>query len=95
MKQRPFWFNVEGAILRRANFSETTLEYANLARADCTGAIFRNANFKDANLNGTILIGADLTGAENLTIAQLKHAILDETTILPNYLALEQIKSAA
>ena len=95
MKQRPFWFNVEGAILRRTNLSEVTLESANLARADCTGAIFRNADFKNANLDGTILIGADLTGAENLTIAQLKNAIIDETTILPSYLALEQIKSAA
>ena len=51
-----------------------------------SGVSARGADFKGAILNGTILKGADLTGAKNLTHLQLANAIVDETTILPDYL---------
>jgi uncharacterized protein YjbI with pentapeptide repeats len=62
-------------------WSERTLSYA-----DATNANFRGANFKDAVLKGTILRGADLRDARNLTREQLADAIIDETTLLPDYL---------
>ena len=95
MTYRPFLFNISGAILRRADLSKTRLDHANLKRADLTGTKFRGADFKDAKLDGAILIGADLTDAKNLTIEQLKSAIIDETTILPSYLDGHAVRSAA
>jgi len=95
MKDNRFRVNVAGAFLRRTDLSRTILERANLSRADFTGALFVGANFKDANLDGTILIGADLSEARNLTREQLRRAIIDKTTILPEYLSLEDILTAA
>lgn len=83
--------DVRGAYLRRTDLSSANLERANLSRADFTNAIFRGANFKDAVLEGTILKGADLTNAKNLTPTQLKRAILDKNTKLPENLSLEEI----
>ena len=53
------------------------------AQADLSNADLRGADFKDANLQGTILRGADLRGARNLTVEQLRKAIVDSTTKLP------------
>jgi uncharacterized protein YjbI with pentapeptide repeats len=78
-----FKLDVRGAFLRRTDLSDATLKDANLAGADFTNAILRGADFEGAKLEGTILKGADLTGARNLTLAQLRTAILDETTKLP------------
>jgi uncharacterized protein YjbI with pentapeptide repeats len=84
----PFKLDLHGAFLRRTDLSRANLTRANLARADFTNAIFRGADFKDAILDGTVLRGADLTDATNLTSSQLRKAILDETTILPEGLSL-------
>ena len=89
--QAAFKLDVRGAYLRRTDLSFANLERANLSQADFTNAIFRGANFKDAILEGTILKGADLTDAKNLTLAQLKEAILDKDTKLPKNLSLEEI----
>jgi uncharacterized protein YjbI with pentapeptide repeats len=84
-----FKLHVRGAFLRRTDLSRASLVGANLSGADFSNAVLRGANFKDANLKGTILKGADLTDAKNLTYAQLKGAILDETTKLPEELSTE------
>ncbi len=58
------------------NLSKTTFNTYNL-----TGAIFRNAI-----LDSTDFHNADLTRAIGLTAAQINEAIIDSTTILPDYL---------
>jgi len=78
--------NLEGAFIRRTVLDHASLVGANLTRANMTGVSARGADFKGAILNGTILKGADLSGAKNLTHLQLANAIVDETTILPDYL---------
>ena len=87
----PFKLDLHGAFLRRTDLSRANLTRANLARADFTNAIFREADFKDAILDGTVLKGADLTGTKNLTLSQLRMAILDETTTLPEGLSLQDV----
>jgi len=89
-----FVVDIHGAFVRRVDLSDADLAGSNLAGADATGANFRGANFKDANLKGTILRGADLRGARNLTREQLAAAIIDETTLLPDYLEREEAASA-
>ena len=86
-----FVLDIHGAFVRRADLSYANLERANLAHADATNAIFRGAKFKDTNLKGTILKGADLRDAKGLTAEQLAEAIIDETTLLPDYIAREEL----
>jgi uncharacterized protein YjbI with pentapeptide repeats len=82
-RQNKFRLDVRGAYLRRTDLSHAKLERANLSRADFSNAVLRDADFKNAILEGTILRGADLTGAKNLTKDQLRKAILDPSTKLP------------
>ena len=82
----PIRLDLHGAFIRRSDWSGVRFVEANLARADATGVDFRNADFLNANLDGTILIGANLIGARNLTDDQLSRAVLDETTLLPDYI---------
>ncbi|MGH6922424.1 MAG: pentapeptide repeat-containing protein [Propylenella sp.] len=91
----PFRIDLHGAFVRRVDLSGASLVEANLARADATGASFRDADFDRANLDGTILVGADLTGARNLTTEQLSHAVLDETTALPDYIDRARLPTAS
>jgi uncharacterized protein YjbI with pentapeptide repeats len=86
-----FVVDIHGAFIRRTDLSHANLERANLAGADATNAIFRGANFKDADLTGTVLKGADLREAKNLTAEQLAQAIIDENTLLPDYLTREDL----
>jgi uncharacterized protein YjbI with pentapeptide repeats len=81
-----FEIDLSGTFIRRTDLSYANLERADLSNADCTNAIFRGANFKDAILDGTILKGADLSDAKNLTQEQIAKAIIDKSTILPDYL---------
>jgi uncharacterized protein YjbI with pentapeptide repeats len=80
---KDFKLDVRGAFLRRTDLSRASLKGANLTGADFSNAILRGADFEDAVLDGTVLKGADLTGAKNLTLSQLRKAVLDETTKLP------------
>ncbi len=82
-----FVLNLSGAKIRRADLSHTNLTRANLSGADCSFATFRGADFKDAILDGAILIGADLSEAKNLNWPQLRKAVIDEATVLPQYLS--------
>jgi uncharacterized protein YjbI with pentapeptide repeats len=91
-KEEDFQLDVSGAYLRRTDLSFANLERANLSQADFTNANLRGANFKDANLVGTILRGADLTNATNLTAEQLKSAVIDATTRLPDGINSEELR---
>jgi uncharacterized protein YjbI with pentapeptide repeats len=86
VKAEPFVLDLHGAFIRRTDLTGANLANANFSGADCTGAIFRGANFRGAILKGTILRGADLTDARNLTWEQVAEAVIDETTVLPDYL---------
>src|SRR3989442_259756 len=85
-----FRLDVRGAYLRRTDLSHASLTRANLTGADFSNALLRGADFKDAILDGTILKGADLTGAKNLTKAQLRRAILDQATKLPEEFSVSE-----
>jgi uncharacterized protein YjbI with pentapeptide repeats len=82
--REPLKLDLSGAFARRTDLSGANLEGANLSDADLTNAVLRNANLKDANLKGTILRGADLRWAKNLTKSQVKEAVIDEKTLLPD-----------
>jgi uncharacterized protein YjbI with pentapeptide repeats len=84
IRRNKFRLDVRGAYLRRTDLSHAKLERADLSRADFSNAVLRDADFKNAILEGTILRGADLTGAKNLTRDQLREAILDPETKLPD-----------
>ena len=88
-----FKLDLRGAYLRRTDLSGAKLEQANLSMADFSNADFREADFKDAILDGTILKGANLTGAKNLTKDQLRKAILDPKTKLPDELSISDFVS--
>ena len=86
--------DIHGAFVRRTDLSGASLRGANLTRADATNGIFRHADFEGALLTGTILRGADLTGAKNLTVEQLSAAIIDDRTVLPNYIDRATLRGA-
>jgi uncharacterized protein YjbI with pentapeptide repeats len=88
-----FKLDVRGAFLRRTDLSYASLRGANLTGADFTNAILRGADLEDAILDHTVLKGADLTGARNLTLSQLRKAILDERTKLPVGFTFSEIRS--
>lgn len=90
---RKFRLDVHGAFLRRTDLSNASLRGANLAGADFTNAILRGADLEGAIMDRTVLRGADLTGARNITLAQLKNAILDERTKLPQGFTLREIRA--
>jgi serine/threonine protein kinase, bacterial len=78
--------NLRKAFIRRTTLDHASLRGANLTEADLTNVSARCADFTDAILDRTILRGTDLTGAK-ITAEQLKSAITDERTILPEHLA--------
>jgi uncharacterized protein YjbI with pentapeptide repeats len=90
----PFELDVRGAFLRRTDLSFANLERANLSGADFTNAILRGADFKDAKLVGTILRGADMRHAKNLTLDQLKGAVIDANTLLPDNVNAAELRGA-
>nr|WP_138498909.1 pentapeptide repeat-containing protein [Nostoc sp. PA-18-2419] len=62
-----------------ANLQKATFYQANLTQANLMGANFSQANLSDVKLEGTIL-----TGAKNLELQQIKKAVGDRTTRLPD-----------
>lgn len=85
--------DIHGAFVRRTDLSGASLRGANMAGADATNAILRGADFSNAILRGTILRGADLTDAKNLTMKQLSEAIIDDDTLLPNYIDRTKLRA--
>ena len=93
--------NLEGAYLYGAYFKNANLEKSNLEGANLRGANLRWANLKNTNMKNTNLVradllqaelqetlleGANLKMAEGLTLDQLKKAITNSETILPELL---------
>jgi uncharacterized protein YjbI with pentapeptide repeats len=78
--------DLHGAFIRRVDLSNASLRNANFVETDAKNANFRNSDFENARLDGMILQGADLTGARNLTVEQLSHAVIDASTLLPDYI---------
>jgi WD40 repeat protein len=70
-----------GLNLVRRDFTEKDLSGSNLRWAK-----LRRAIFTGTHLDGADLRGADLSEAVGLTTAQLATAVLDDSTILPDYL---------
>lgn len=84
--------NMEGASFREAHLEKAKLrnirlKEAILFRAHLQGASLLGADLTDADLAEAHLEGADLTGAKGLTTNQIKSAITDEKTALPDYLS--------
>ena len=80
-----------GAQLQHADFTGAQLQNAYLIDAHLEDAILLGAQLEGAYLRGAhlekaILLGADLTDARDLTRDQLKGALLDSETRLPEYL---------
>lgn len=79
------------AILAEGNLADAEingwLSEADLRRADLRRGDFSGSNFKDARLHGADLRGAYLVDTVDLTWDQLREAIIDDTTILPDNLA--------
>jgi hypothetical protein len=80
---------LEGAILIGANLKGAILNKANLEGAVLWCAHLKGAYLSEAHLEGADFGGAPLLGATGLTREQLTKAILDEKTILPDYLQEE------
>lgn len=78
--------NLRGAFLRRTDFSGAILRNAELSGTDFSRADLRGADLRGARMTGTVLHGADLTSATNLTIDQLAVAMIDNETLLPDYI---------
>jgi uncharacterized protein YjbI with pentapeptide repeats len=78
--------NLHGAYVPRTSLREAILAFADLSEANATRVDFRGADMTGAKLKGTILRGADLTDVKGLTVNQLREAILDDETILPDYI---------
>lgn len=87
----PHRFHFEGTVLRTLDLTGVNLASANLKRADARDAILVRVNFAGADMAGMDLRGADLTGARNLTVEQLRGAVVDERTRLPAYIDRTQL----
>ena len=79
--------NISGAFIRRSGLEGADLSHAVLSEADAANSSFRGADFENTNLRGTKLQGADLRDARNLTEEQIRSAVIDERTRLPDHLA--------
>jgi uncharacterized protein YjbI with pentapeptide repeats len=82
------------AHLKRVYFERAHLQAAELWDAHLEGARLKGAHLQAAELWDAHLEDADLTGVVGLTKEQLDSAIIDENTILPDYLT-EAMKSEA
>ncbi len=94
-----FWLDLRKTNLSGADLSDAHVfdfrvpfdETPYLRGANLSGADLSRTNLRGTNLLSADLSGADLSGAEGLTQEQLKQAIGDETTKLPE--GLERPKS--
>ena len=77
--------DLQNAKLNGAGMLESNLQYADLTNANLEGAQFNeDVTFIQSKLNG-----ADLTWATGLSFSQIKLAITDDKTRLPDYLEEE------
>ena len=92
--------DLHGSDIRNANLSGAKLRGANLIGAKLNlvnfqGASFLNTKVYKAEFSEAILKGADLRHAVGLTCAQIKSAVIDESTHLPDYISLEGSSKSA
>ena len=64
-----------------SDLNQASLFQANLCETNLMGANLSNANLCDVKLEGAIL-----TGAKNVELQQIRMALGDRTTRLPDYL---------
>jgi uncharacterized protein YjbI with pentapeptide repeats len=76
--------NLQGVILNHANFIDSKLDFANFF-----GVNLKDVNLYRANLSNTMLKGANLSTTVNLTCEQIKSAVIDKNTKLPDYIFLK------
>ena len=86
--------DMHGVNLKKANLSEAILVGANLITAklnlaDFRGASLLNTNLYKADFSNAILNGANLEHAQGITCEQIRSAVIDENTRLPDYISLE------
>ncbi|MFP5274020.1 pentapeptide repeat-containing protein [Coleofasciculus sp.] len=74
--------NLYQAVLFQANLERANLKGANLQEANFRETNLQGADFGNANLNEANLQGADIGGSINLTLQQIKSAIVDDETRL-------------
>ncbi len=89
--------DLKGANLRKVDLTGAVLEGVNLQDADLYAVKLNNADLSNANFKGTILLdtdlrGAKLTGVKGLTIDQLRWAIIDSSTVVPEYLNIPELE---
>ncbi|WP_257232022.1 pentapeptide repeat-containing protein [Streptomyces sp. Rer75] len=72
------WANMDGA-----NFSYSEMWRVNLYRSTSSAADFMGVDLWEADLNEADLRGSQLWFARNLTSGQLEHALIDDSTQLP------------
>ncbi|MBV8886786.1 MAG: pentapeptide repeat-containing protein [Chroococcidiopsidaceae cyanobacterium CP_BM_RX_35] len=75
-----------GADLSGADLLGADLSGAHLLGADLSGVHLLGAILRETDLSGADLSGADLREVKHLTQEQVKEAITDENTQLPDYL---------
>lgn len=75
--------------LRGASLVNSDLSKASLYRAK-----LENADFEEVRLEGTLIENVDLTHVRNLTLDQLRAAVIDEETILPPGIDREALAAA-
>lgn len=100
--------DLKAADLREADLSSASLAGADLSNADMRGAKlvevyfgsaisndakFNDADFASARMPGMQLWRADFTGAKNLTAQECAYAWINPTTILPEGVTLDEIRS--
>ncbi|PIQ95509.1 MAG: hypothetical protein COV67_14490 [Nitrospinae bacterium CG11_big_fil_rev_8_21_14_0_20_56_8] len=93
--------NFRKADLTGADFHAASLTNSQFVRAYLINVNFIGANLRNSDLRGADLMGAKLTAAnlkganlkfaENLTHIQVQEAILDRSTLIPEYLEVSWI----
>ena len=81
--------NLQGTVLNQTNFIRAKLDSANLIKVN-----FNKTNLYGADLNGAILKGANLSTAVNVTCKQIKSAVIDANTRLPDYINMAESSSS-
>jgi uncharacterized protein YjbI with pentapeptide repeats len=86
--------DLHGSDFKKANLSRANLKEANLITSRFNLVNFQEAKFLKtkvyrADFSDAILIGADFSNAEGLNCEQIKSAVIDESTVLPDYISLQ------
>lgn len=78
--------NLKGVDISEADLTNTSLIGANLSGANLRRSNLFEANLLEADLSGADLSNTNLTNVRGLTAKQINEAIINEMTILPDYI---------